>query len=409
MNKQPPDGLTPLPKPIRMEVPRGESPHSGNRKKPTREPLKRVPPPKRETPGANEKGLRHFEQAQRSHGHRRSAPKKKNTKRKQGRYSKEIGIVCLGLICLAFVVFSVLLLTSDNALAVYLGHERIGYLPLNRETREWDASYVQEQAIVHRSANVAAEIRVNEQVRLVPVRANRNALSNATITEVITQVSGRFTYQIVAQAIYVDGQRIAVMQSLTLAEHVKRHFTSAFQTTNTVEATIVGWELRTVYSDGTGLDSPEVAMTALDRRVEDILNYVVQFGDTLYGIAFRHGVAANVMFEDNGLTAQSVPHPGDIIRIRTTRPFLTVRTVEDVSVNEVIPMERVTDYDDELAVGNVNVLSEGRDGERSMIVRSIFYNGVLYSIENFNEQIIVQPQTRHEVVGTLESAAPDWR
>ena len=410
MSKQP-DGLTPLPKPIRMEVPRGESPDNNNRKKPKREPIKNVPPPKRDTPGAKDKGQRHFEQAQRSHGHRRPVAKKKNQPRKQSRYSKEVGIFCLGLICVALVVFSVILLRSDNALAVYLNDERIGYLPLNRETREWDASYVQEQAIVHRSAMVGPQvtIQVNEQVRLVPVRTGRGELVNATITEVIAQVSGRFTYQIVAQAIYVHGERIALMQSLNLAEHVARHFTAVFQRDDTVETTIDGWALLAVTSDGSDLDSAEVAISRLDIRVDDILHYIVQPGDSLYGIAYRHNVSANIMMQENGLTVQSVPHPGDIIRIRTTRPFLTVRTLEETTRTEVIPMERVVDYDDELAAGTVNILSEGRDGERSFLVRSTFVNGDLLSYEIFNEVITVQPITRHEVEGTLESAAAEWR
>jgi len=393
-----------------MEVPRGESPGYINREKPTRELLKRVPPPKRDTPGSKPKGQRHHEQAQRSHGHRRPT-EKKTTRRKQGRYSKEIGIFCLGLICVALVVLSAILLTSDNALAVYLNEVRIGYLPLNRETREWDAAYVQEHAILHRSAIVGPQvtIRVNEVVRLVPVRANRGELVNATITDVIAQVSGQFTYRIEAQAIYVHGERFALMQSLTLAEHVARHFTGPFQSSANAVSTIVGWELRTVLSDGTDLDSAEVAITRLDVRVEDIYRYIVQPGDALYSIAFRHNVAMDMMLQDNGLTRQSTPHPGDIINIRTTRPLLTVRTMVDEQRTEVIPMERIVDYDYELAVGNVNILSEGRDGERSFILRSIYYNGELYVSETFNEVITIPPQDRHEVVGRSESASPDWR
>jgi len=396
-----------------MEVPKGEATSSGyNRKKPTREPLKRVPPPKRDTPGANSKskGQRHFEQAQRSH-ERRPTPKKKNTRRKQGRYSKEIGIFCLGLICVAFIVLIAILLTSSNALAVYLDDERIGYLPLNRQTREWDAEYVQEQAILHRSAMVGPQvtIQVNEQVRLVPVRARRGALISATIADVITQVSGEFTYQIMAQAIYVDGERIAVMQSLALAEHIERHFTAPFQVSANATTTILGWQLRTVVSDGTDLDSVDVAITRLDVRVEDVYRYIVQSGDTLYGIASRHGVSADVMLHDNGLTRQSVPHPGDVINIRTMRPKLTVRAEVTETRTEIIPMERIVEYDDEMAIGDVNIISEGREGERRITERLVFYNGELRSEEILEETILVEAQDRHEVMGTSESVAPPWR
>lgn len=399
MSKQS-DGLKPLPKPIRLDAPKGDG---GARPDgtPRREPPKRIPPP--------DNDLRYFEQAQRSHGARRPVPKKVKKPRQQFRYSKEVGIACLGLLCLGFIVFGIILLTSDNALAVYLDEQRVGFLPLNRETREWDADYVQAQAVAHREASVAAEIVVTEQVHLRRVRANRRYLTHATITEVISQVSQGFSYQIVATAIYIDGQRIALLRSQGLADFVEQHFTGAFDTSNTLEASIVGWELRTLVVPDEGLNTADFAITYLDRPIETTIPYTVRDGDTKGVIALRNGIPLSRLLEDNNLAPDAIIRPGDIINIRTTRPFVTVRTIEQETRTEVIPKEIDTREDDTMAIGDVRVISEGRDGERNLIVRITRENGTVISEEVISATMTITPETRIVEVGTSPTAVPMWR
>jgi len=407
---KPPDELKPLPKPVRLDVQRGEGrqAQAGRKMPPQREVSPRPPRPAPPPPAAPEKSLRYFEQAQRSHGHRRptaKAPKK--TRKPSGNFAKGAGLVCLGLIAVGLVVLGIIMLTSNNALAVYLNGVRMGYLPRNRETREWDPEYIQAQAVAHRAAYVTAEIHVTDRVSLTPVRANRRY--HDTMTGIINKVSEGLTYQIVATAIYVHGERIAVMRTQALARHVSDWFTGAFETEHTIETVIEGWEYRTLRVPDTNLDNADAAIERLDRQIETTIPYIVRDGDTKGIIALRNGIPLSRLLADNDLTPDAIIRPGYIIYIRTTRPFLLVRTIEEETRTEAIPMDIVTNYNENLAVGDINVIQEGREGERNVTVRVTFINGHHDSEEVIRADVITQPETRVVEVGTSETAAPDWR
>jgi LysM repeat protein len=404
---KPPEDLKPLPKPVRLEVQRDKPgpPEKRGRSAPIQEKRRQPTPPA--LPKA-EKDLRYFEQAQRSHGHRRPSPTKPPKKPKPpGRITRGLGIFALALVCVGLVILGAVMLTSNNALAVYLDDERIGYVPLNRETREWDPAYIQAQAVNHRAASLDAVIQVNERVSLRPVRANRRYVSNITI--IIGQISNSFTYQISATAVYVDGERIAVLRTRGMAEHVAGWFTFTYTNPATIETAIDGWEYKTVLVTDDALESVDTAIERLDRQIEAILEYIVRDGDTKGAIALRHGIPLNRLLSDNNLTADATIRPGDRINIRTTRPFLTVRTTEEVIRTESLPMEIINRDNDQLAVGDIRIIQEGREGERELTVRIYYINGQQISEEIVSARNTVEPETRVVEIGTLETATPDWR
>jgi len=397
VNGKPSDNLKPLPKPVKLEMPPPGD--TSNWRKPPPRPEHRQPP---------DKGLRHFEQAQRSHGHKRPAPPPAKKKKKPpGRIAGGLGLASLVIICVGLVVLGIIMVLSNNALAVYVNDERVGYLPLNRETREWNPDNIQQQAVAHRARSVDAVIHVNERVSLEPVRANRRY--HETLDVIIREVSQIFTYRIEATAIYVDSERIAVMRTRALAEHVANHFIGAYRDANTTEASIDGWEYIVLIIMDEGLDSVDAAIERLDRQIETTIPYIVRSGDTKGAIALRHSIPFDRLLIDNGLAADAIIRPGDIINIRTTRPFLSVRTTRDETRTEVIPMEVVRETNDQMALGDINVLQEGREGERTVVVRTVYINGQLISEEIISATVTTQPETRIVQEGTSTTAAPDWR
>jgi LysM repeat protein len=305
------------------------------------------------------------------------------------------------------MILGIVMLTSNNALAVYLDDVRIGYVPLNRETREWESDTIQQQAVDHRAASLDAEIQVNERVQLKPVRTNRNYISS--ITAVIAQVSQAFTYQIVATAIYVDGEQIAVLRTRGMAEHVANWFTEIFVNPATIETTIDGWAYGTVLREDADLDSTDAARERLDRQIEAILVYTVRDGDTKGAIALRHGIPFNRLLADNDLAADAIIRPGDTINIRTTRPFLTIRTTDEITRTETIPMDIISSENDQLAKGEIRVIQEGRDGEREVTVRIYFVNGEQAAEEVISALTTREPEERVVEIGISETIVPDWR
>jgi hypothetical protein len=70
------------------------------------------------------------------------------------------------------------------------------------------------------------------------------------------------------------------------------------------------------------------------------MEYVVQLGDTLGDIAVRHNTTLSRLYEDNpDFNPATVLRVGDVLLINSTRPLLSVRTVEYTVHEEEIPVE----------------------------------------------------------------------
>jgi murein DD-endopeptidase MepM/ murein hydrolase activator NlpD len=121
----------------------------------------------------------------------------------------------------------------------------------------------------------------------------------------------------------------------------------------------------------------EFVLHELRRYARVMEEYTVQDGDSLSAIAERHGTTLNQIYEDNShITPTTVLRVGDVIRLASLRPYLSVRTVEVVSRTESVPMALEEVENPAEPRGFIRIIQEGEDGERVVDLRITRINGI---------------------------------
>ena len=309
----------------------------------------------------------------------------------------------LGLIVIAFVVLGLINLFGHNAWAVYLDDRFLGYMPINREA---EPASVHDDAVSHLSSFLlGADVQVNEQTVIRPTRARAREVYAAA--DMIRLISRNFTYQIVASAIYLDGERVATLRNISDAEHVASEIKRQFITEHTLRdltAFEEDWQIRSVMADQEEMDEPSDVIQWLDRPVTDIIRHVIRQNDTQGALAIEFNTTIERIGYLNDISRDAILGTGNILLIEITRPRLTVRTVDQVTVIEDIPKDVEIIENPDLHTAVTNVITEGRNGEQEVVRRITKLNGIQVGTpEIVSTRILREPETRVEEVGTSET------
>jgi hypothetical protein len=309
------------------------------------------------------------------------------------------GIAGVAVIAIAAVLISNLLVY--NAFAVYLDGELIGHMPRNAANEELTSEEFHNHAVLSlQAARAGARVNVEQQVTIEPARAPIGERSLQS--EMLSLLTRRFNYTIAATAIYVNGNREALMRTAIDLEHVESLLQQRWRNDYTVMAEFVeGWETRTEYvcPEEATFDSPEEAYWRLDRPTEQIYRHVVQDGENLSVLAVRFGTTVPTIMGDNNLTSVNV-WVGDVLYIYTYLPLLSVRTFDDIRTMEPIEMPLEEIEMPEMPQGFTNVLQQGQPGQQASIVRIVRENGVERYRQTIEPEVIIEPITHIVQVGT---------
>jgi len=431
--------LKQLPKPIRLNLP-------STRPKPIRrlhepdttqqsnkEPSNpKSPPGKEAKKHESSASKRYFDSAQKAYGQRRPSQTKAVKPKRQSRQNASSGpmlgqgdrlytppqpkepllsprirrilrLWSLGFIGLAFVVMGLINVFSYNAWAVYLGDEFLGHMPINREMEPEHIHYV---AVQHRQDLMGAEIVVNERAIIRTARAGRRELYAAP--DMVRRISENFTYQVMASAIYVDGERVAVLRNGAEAQHVADEIIRRFVNEHTLQGMSTfeeDWQIARISADAEEMDSPIEVIQLLERPIQDIHRHTIRSGDTQGALAAEFNTTVNMIGYLNDIPSDAILGVGNILLIEVTRPRLTVRTVDEVTYIETIPKEIETIENPNMHVSIYEIINEGRDGEVQVRQRITRLNGVQVGAPEIVYRRELSPAvTRIVEVGTSESA-----
>ena len=320
---------------------------------------------------------------------------------------KRAAVVGIALIATFIVVVRVVLsLITYNAFAVYLDGRHMGYIHFNPDS---SAEAFQNEAILHiRGQFSAADIIVNERVELRPTRAPMSERINGR--EMISRLSMPpygFTIRVGVVDIYVNGVRETTLRNMDEVNGVIHELQRAYLTDlHTTASFVEPFELVIRYVDRDYVDisvfTPRQALARLDRPVAAVIPYTVQPGDIKDRIARNHGTTTNAILGVNyGLTAFCIIRPGDVLMIPTSRPLLTVKTIDYIDGFQPIPFPVEREENPNLAMAVVNVLREGRDGYKNARVRITKINGEVVNTEVLESEIIREPEPHIVEVGTM--------
>ena len=440
------EGLKPLPKPIKLDLP-------SERPKPQRrlheldshdyvpqdlhydyEPEQERPKPHKERPEQKRPtGKRYFDSVQKAYGQRRprqpkQPPKQKRPPRRHDPTTPRLGkgdrlynpprvkepllspqvkrvlsFWSLGVVAVVFIVLVLMSMLRHNAWAVYVDDRFVGYVPINREVETYT---IHNDAVRHLSDSHRAEVHVNEETIVRTARAPRGVIiSTSEMTLALIQ---HFSYQIVASAIYIDGERIAILRNRYETDHIAHEIQRIYfdpSESNIVPSFEEAWEVRPVMANLDDLDSQDAIIQLLNRPVSHIYSHVIRPGDTQGHLAIEFNTTLESIGYLNDIGLNTILEIGEVLRIEITRPRLTVRTVGEITVLEDIPMDIETIENPDWHVSVTYERVAGRNGQREVVQLITRINGVIVGEpEVVSERRISEPINRVEEVGTSTQA-----
>lgn len=328
----------------------------------------------------------------------------KRRMRKTYRFVRKKRLISLAAAAILAVVMASLLIwsmTGNNAFAVYLDEERFGYIAFSQEINENILTF---EAVSRLEAREVAQLSINERITLIP--ANAPARRIIPYHEAIEQLAQAFTFQIVGTEIEVMGTRVAVLRTERDAEEVVWRLQSPFLLGRSIGdfyavEFVEEFNLRNVVMDEGHLNTVEYAFNRLNVRHSRVEEYIVQPGDTLGGIALRHNTTLAQLQADNP-DLSAILQVGQSISIHSYMPLLSVRTVEAITREEVIPIENEYHENPGQSASFSYVLQHGTEGLQEVVVHITRINGVQIGAEDvIATRVIVAPTPNIIEVGTL--------
>jgi len=337
-------------------------------------------------------------------GRRRSRPQHRNSllpKNMDPRIKKFLNIGVTAAILGTLGIMIVLRFFSFNALAVYLDDELVGHIALDRALTSEE---FHDEAIEFHAARTG-DIRTTQRVTVTPARwvAARDISAR---NEVFNSIGFYLEYDIMARAIYVNGNREGLVRSDQYVNQIILLMTQRFRNENTIHYEFTAeWEIRhvRVNPEEEVLLSTTEAIAVLDRNVMTRYPYVVRSGDSWGAIATRFGTYPTALANLNNMTINDIIHPGQTLYVNTFRPLLSVVTVDKVVTIEDTPPEVEELLNPDLPAAVINVIEEGTPGQRQVSQLITYINGVQRGEpEDLEEEILRFPTTRIIEVGTRE-------
>ena len=130
------------------------------------------------------------------------------------------------------------------------------------------------------------------------------------------------------------------------------------------------------------------------------ITYEAVEGDTYSAIAFANDMSVDELMILNPQANPDTLMIGDVLTVKKAVPYLSVRTVDAVTYNEVIAYSVEEVEDDSMYTGETKVLTAGADGEAQIAANITYINGYEESREITESTTLVEPVTKVVAVGT---------
>ena len=144
----------------------------------------------------------------------------------------------------------------------------------------------------------------------------------------------------------------------------------------------------------------EAIRTTLTSNTTGDTSYTVVKGDTYSTIAYRNDMSTSELMALNPQASLDRLMVGDVLTVKQEIPYLSVRTVDNVTYKQEIacPEERVEDSS--MYTGRTKVLTAGTPGEAQVTANVTKVNGVEQSRNILSSVTLKEPTTRVVAVGT---------
>ena len=205
----------------------------------------------------------------------------------------------------------------------------------------------------------------------------------------------------------VDGQFIGAAQDRETLNGVLEQVKAAYVDENTVSAEFTsGVYITHEYTPSDVNQDPAAMLATLTANTNGQTTYEVQKGDTFMQIAFDNDMSMSELEALNPDVDINRIYIGQLLNVKEEIPFLSVKTVDNVTYTESIECPVVEVQDDSMYQGESKVLDAGVPGEQIVNADIAYLNGVEQERTVLSTQVTREATNKVIAVGT--KVRPSW-
>lgn len=204
-----------------------------------------------------------------------------------------------------------------------------------------------------------------------------------------------------AYALYIDGNLVCAMKNEDELSAVLDEYKKGFAID--AEGAVIGFnqqtEIKHEYVPIAYLSSQRGVMSAITRTKDEIVEYVVKDGDTMWDIATKCGMSVDEIMEINPDMTDLI-RAGDVLKLNESEPLLQVKVSYTETVEKPIPYENETVTDNTMRKGLTQVVIQGVDGKKKVKQEVVIVNGKKVAVNVLEEDVLQEAVKGKIKVGT---------
>lgn len=205
-------------------------------------------------------------------------------------------------------------------------------------------------------------------------------------------------------AVYIDDKfAFGVSNEGSAKEILEQHKKSVVgETTDNMD---IGFcektEIKNEYMSASSVKSVKSALDILAGKNQNLKTYIVESGDTLWGIAEETDLTVNEIVSLNEGVEENID-VGTVLKLEEPQPLLSVRCVQTVASVEPVPFEVKKINDNSIYEGENVIAQKGVEGSQKVLARVTTINGVEKDKRVLSSEKVIEPITQIEKIGTKE-------
>lgn len=129
--------------------------------------------------------------------------------------------------------------------------------------------------------------------------------------------------------------------------------------------------------------------------------YKAETNESVTDLAEKTGTPEEVIIRENEIEGDAVKQ-GQVVKLYSGKMFADVVATQRVQREEAIPFETVSKESDEVYKGDKKIETDGEEGVRYIDESVTYTNGVVTKRDVYTDEIIKEPVTQVELLGTKE-------
>jgi len=281
-------------------------------------------------------------------------------------------------------------LTTTSVAAVMINGQQVGYVEDAVSGQTLVDNFLQE---VGQPYGISAKTR--DEISFEKVRIKNSTFEASRISA--DSLANSLNYYLEGYKILADGNPIAYLPTKEEAEKLLKDYEEYYAKASPENQVTSVSFLEEVNIEKVSVQPEQ--MTPFEEVYERLLEgkvtvkeYTVEENDSWWLIARKNNMlTAEVLAGNPGATEDTVIRPGDVIKLVTVEPYLTVISEGTYSGEEIIPFDVVTKTDYNLSPGQTKVITEGKNGSKIVTYSYKQRNGVEIAKQVIEEKIIEKP------------------